>query len=158
MHDILRLRPTVFRQLEEVLAMFKVDPMVVSSENAQHSDSPTTDEQPRLPFVFSYNCEGLAGGVDVFRQDVALTPRQATPAFGYCFPPPVMVGHIVQHIPDCYAHAVVVLPDAHEYWAPRVRHATVRELALMGTFGFPHHREGRRARVRLRRTALYEGG
>jgi len=52
--------------------------------------------------------------------------------------------HIVHHMADCGAHAAVVLPDLHEYWALRVRRATVREVALSptGIFGFPHHRNG----------------
>ena len=60
-----------------------------------------------------------------------------------------MVGHIVHRMADCGARAVVVLLDQHKYWAPRVRHATVKEIALSttGTFGFPHHRDGVRAFV-----------
>ena len=150
MHEILRLRPEAFQQLERCFGPFTVD-LMASSENAQHGRDPHTGERRRLPFYSRYNCEG-SDGVDVFQQDVALTPGQGTPAFGYCFPPPVMVGHIVHHLADCHARAVVVLPDLNEYWAPRVTHAAVKELKLpqTGTFSFPHHRDGVREFVYAR--------
>ena len=150
MHEILRLRPEAFQQLERWFGPFTVD-LMASSENAQHGRDPHTGKRRRLTFYSRYNCEG-SDGVDVFQQDVALTPGQGTPAFGYCFPPPVMVGHIVHHLADCHARAVVVLPDLNEYWAPRVTHAAVKELKLpqTGTFSFPHHRDGVREFVYAR--------
>lgn len=124
---------------------------MTSSENAQHSCARTANGSQRLPFFSRYSCEGSVG-VDVFRHDVAVTPGLGTSAFGYCFPPPVMIGHVAHHMSECSARAVEVLPDVHEYWAPRVRRATVRELALpsRGTFGFPHHKDGVREFVYAR--------
>jgi len=83
MHEGLRLLPATFRWLEKVFGAFTVD-LMASSENAQHSPSPTKGEQRRLSFFSRYNWEGSAG-VDVFRQNVALTPGLGTPAFGYCY-------------------------------------------------------------------------
>lgn len=93
MHEILRLRPEVFRRLEQILGVFTVD-LMAPSENAQHGREPSTGGRRRLPSFSRHNCEG-SDGVDVFWQNVALTPGQSTPAFGFCFPPPIMVGHIV---------------------------------------------------------------
>jgi len=145
MYEILRLRPEVFQRLEQEFGEFTVD-LMASSENAQHGLSTSTGVRSRLPFFSRYHCEGSAGVV-VFRQNVAITPGLGIPAFGYCFPPPVMVGHIVHHMAECGARAVVIIPDLNEYWAPRVRYASVKEIVLapLGTFVFPHHRDGLRA-------------
>ena len=55
-----------------------------------------------------------------------------------------MVGHVVQHMAECRAQAVLVLPDVREYWFPRVSCATVRTLVLppAGRFGYPHDQVG----------------
>ena len=125
MHEILRLRPEALQQLERWFGPFTVD-LMASSENAQHGRDPHTGKRRRLPFFSRYNCEGF-DGVDVFQQDVAPTPGQGTPAFGCCFPPPVMVGHIVHHLADCHARAVVVLPCLL-YTSPSPRDATLSRM------------------------------
>ena len=55
-----------------------------------------------------------------------------------------MVGHIVRHMADYGAHAVIVLPNLREDWGPRVGRATVRALALSptDTLGSPQRRDG----------------
>ena len=143
-HEIVRLRPHAFRSLERFFGAFSVD-LMASSDNAQHTVDPITSRPRRLPFFSRYHCEGSAG-VDVFQQNVANTPGVGTPAFGYCFPPPLMVGHLIQHLAECHAHAVVVIPTLHEYWSPRVQRATVRQrdLPSADTFCYPHHRHGLR--------------
>lgn len=149
-HELVRLRAHVFRTLEHFFGSFTVD-LMASSENAQHSSGLTGTSPARLPFFSRYHCEGSAG-IDVFRQNTAVTPGLNTEAFGYCFPPPVMVGPIVQHLAECRSHAVVLLPNVHAYWSPRVHHAAVRELPLprIGSFAYPHHRDGLRDYVYLK--------
>ena len=51
---------------------------------------------------------------------------------GVCLlsPPAVVVGHVVQHMAECRASTVVILPDVCENWFPRVSRATVRALVL----------------------------
>ena len=71
-------------------------------------------------------------------QGVSTLPRTEWEAFGYCFPPSVMVRHVVQHLAECHAHAVVVVPDTRAYWYPFGQQAIVRSLdvALKGMFKF----------------------
>lgn len=110
------------------------------------------DEETAVLFKASiWEC---SNGVDVFRQDVAVTPDLGTKAFGYCFPPPIMVGHIAQGMAEREAHAVLVMPDVQEHWSPRVEQATTRELALptVGTLGCPHHQDGVRDNLHTRHT------
>ena len=73
-----------------------------------------------LPLFSQYDCEG-SSGVDVLAQDVSRLPGSEVQAFGYCFPPPVMVGHIVEHSAECHAHAVIVVPDTRAHWYPLVK-------------------------------------
>ena len=116
---------------------------MASFENAQEGPATGAGERRRLPFFLRYHCEGSAG-LDFFSPNAAVTAEENTPAFGYCFPPPVMAGHVVQLLAECRAHAVIVVPDALEYWFSQVSCATVRALALpkAGSFGFPHHQDG----------------
>ena len=77
----------------------------------------------------------IHGKTDALARDVSIVP--GTIAFRYCFPPPIMAGHIVQYLAECKARAVVILPDAKAYWFPSVRLATVRstEMAQVATEG-----------------------
>ena len=77
-----------------------------------------------LPFFSRYDCAGSAG-TDVFAQDVSILPGTRGPAFGFCFPPPIMAGHIVLHMAEYKAHAVALLPDVKAYWFPLLQFATV---------------------------------
>ena len=59
-----------------------------------------------------------------------------------------MAGHIVQHLAECKAHAVV-LPDIKAYWFPLVQLATVRSVevapvAAAGCFQWPSSDDGLR--------------
>ena len=62
-----------------------------------------------------------------------------------------MVGHIVQHMAECGARAVIVIPDVKEHRFPRVHRAAVCSLAIpkIGSFGFPHQ-DGVRDHVFMR--------
>ena len=154
----LQLRPARFEELQAFFGEFTVD-LIASSENAHRGAADAAGHRRRLPFFSRYHCEGSAG-VGVLSQNVAITPGTNDVAFAFVFPPPVMVGVVVQHLADCKAHAVVILPDVHGYWFPRVRCATVREYALpqRGSFGYPHHQDGVRefvfAKHRMRAVEL----
>ena len=43
----------------------------------------------------------------VHDQDVSIVPGTIVLAFGRCFPSPIMVGHIAQHLAECKAYHVV---------------------------------------------------
>ena len=71
---------------------FNVDLMVCAA-----SVLPSRASGEVLPLFSQYDCAGSAG-TDVLAQDVSIVPGTTAPAFGLCFPPPVMAGHIVQHL------------------------------------------------------------
>lgn len=89
--------------------------------------SPLTGDP--LPFFSRYDCEG-SRGLDVLAQGVAVLPGTAKQTFGFCFLPPVMAGHVVQHLAECRAHAVMLVSDQHAFWFPAVRAATVRLMVV----------------------------
>ena len=128
---IIRLGQPAFRSLWDQLGPFSMDLMAC---NASAQLSPVTGE--RLPFLSRFHCGG-ASGMDMLAQDVAVMPGSGGVAFGFCFPPPLMVGHVVQHLRECRAHAVVLVPDIQAYWFPVLHHATTRsvEVAPRGASG-----------------------
>ena len=75
---------------------------------------------------------------------MAVTPGGNTLPLGYCFPLPVTVEHVVQHMTEGRTHAVIILPEVHEHWFPRASHTTVPAPALSkaGSFGYPTTRTG----------------
>lgn len=117
---VIRLKPDVFRALWDTMGPFTIDLMASDASTQRVPGSGAS-----LSFFSRYDCDG-SNGVDVFAQDVSLQPGSGDRAFGYCFPPPVMAGHIVQHLAECNAHAVIVVPGTKAYWFPRVQQATVR--------------------------------
>ena len=138
---IIRLSPDAFRSLWAVFGPFSIDLMAC---NASAQRSPVTGEQ--LPFFSRFHCDGTSG-MDMLAQDVAKMPGRGGRAFGFCFPPPLMVGHVVQHLRECRAHAVVVVPDIQAYWFPVLDQATARSLLVAprgapGVFQWPCPREG----------------
>ena len=58
---------------------------------------------------------------------------------GYCFAPPVTVEHVVEHMAERRAHAVIILPDVHEHWFPQASGTTVPApvLSKAGSFWYP---------------------
>ena len=122
--EILPPQPTTFQQLRAFFGDFTVD-LMASSENARLGPAIGTGDQRRLRFYSRYHCKGSAG-VEVFRHRVSVTPGGQTAAFGYCERPRVMVGHVVQHMAECKAHAVRDIPDVWNHWFPRVHKATAR--------------------------------
>ena len=122
---------------------FNVDLMACAASVRR---SPVSGEA--LPFFSRYDCARSAG-TDVLAQDVSIVPGTTVPAFGFCFPPPVVAGHTVQHLAECKAHAVVLLPDVKAYWFPLVQLAavtsiTVAPVAATGCFRWPSPKGGLR--------------
>lgn len=115
---ITRLAPAEFRSLWETLGPFNIDLIAC---NASVQASPATGAP--LLFFARYHCAGTAR-TDMLAQDVAVLPGTGGEAFGFCFPPPLMVGHVVQHLRECHVHAVVLVPDIQAYWFPVLHQAT----------------------------------
>lgn len=68
----------------------------------------------KLPFFSRYHTEASAG-VDMLSQDVSRMPDFSRECFGFCFPPPIMVGVVLQHLEERRAHAVILVPDLKGY-------------------------------------------
>ena len=124
---------------------FTVD-LMLSTQSAQVTPGGT-----RLPFFSTYHCQDSAG-VDVFAQDVAFVPGSRTRAFGFGFPSPVMVGPVLQHLAECSARKVVVVPDTRPFWYPLLAQAATKYIALSargqrGALVWPHHPDGLREYV-----------
>lgn len=86
----------------------------------------------KSPFLSSRDmiAKALYVGRDVLAQNVAALPSSGVPAFGSCFPLPVMAGHVVQHLAECRAHAVALAPAAKSLWFPSVWFVTVRSMEV----------------------------
>ena len=65
-------------------------------------------------FFSQYFCADLAG-TNVLAHDVSIVPGNRVPVFGFCFPPPIMAGHILQHLAESRAHAVALLAGVKAY-------------------------------------------
>ena len=108
---IIRIAPAAFRAIWDEMGPFNVD---LTACTAWVLRSPVSGEA--MPFLSKYDCVGSAE-TDVLAQDVSIVLGTTALAF---FPPPVMAGHIEQHLAECKAHAVVFLPDVKAYWFPLV--------------------------------------
>ena len=119
-----RLSTAAFTELWEWAGGFDMDlmatPVSVQKVPAKGHTAPIA-----LPFYSRYRTQGCAG-VDVLTQNVAYLPSSREPCFGFCFPPTSMVGVILQHLEECKARAVVVVPDQKQSWFPRLASAMVR--------------------------------
>ena len=63
-------------------------------------------ERRQLPFFSRYETEGSAG-VEVFSPDVTIVPTSKRECFGFHFPPPKLVGVVLQYLEERKTHAVV---------------------------------------------------
>ena len=135
--SIARLHPGAFRSVRKALGPFSID-LMASTASAQRIPRSSRT----LPFFSQYDCaESL--GVDVLAQDVSRLPGTGGQAFGYYFPSPNTVRHVVQHLAECHAHAVIVVPDTRACWYPLVQQAIVRSLQvapkiMFGFFQWPY--------------------
>lgn len=95
-------------------------------------------------FSSQYDCAGSAR-INVLAQDVAVVPSTRDPAFGFCFPLPILAGHIAQHVAECKVHAVVVLPAVRALCfrlvqLPAIGSIEVAPVSAVGFFELPTFR------------------
>ena len=114
-----------FKALWDEMGPFNEDLMACATSVLR---SPVRGEA--LLFFSQYDCADSAG-TDVLAQHVSIVLGTIAPAFGFCFPPPVMAGHIVQHLAECKAHAVVLLPNVKAYWFPVAQLAAVKSITVV---------------------------
>ena len=111
---IIRIAPAAFRAIWDEMGPFNVD---LTACTAWVLRSPVSGEA--MPFLSKYDCVGSAE-TDVLAQDVSIVPGTRAPAFGFCFSPPVMADHVVQHLVERKTHAFVRRPDIKAYGSPVV--------------------------------------
>lgn len=143
--DYVRLEAVKFGELWTWAGGFDMD-LMATSASAQKMWEHGTCTERGLPFYSRYRTDGCAG-IDVLSQNVARMPNSAETCFGFCFPPTNMVGVLLQHLEECGARAVVVVPDKKQSWFPRLASATVKSTQLskpQGTSPFfrVHHQRG----------------
>ena len=115
--SIIRLRPDALQAVCNELGPFTIDLMASTASAQRIPQSART-----LPLFSRYDCAGPSG-VDVLAQDVSRVPGIGEPAFGFVSPPPVMAGHLVQHLAECKARGdyrarhtgILVPPSAGSY-------------------------------------------
>ena len=115
--DIIRIAPAAFRAIWDELSPLNVDLM---ASTVSVLGSPVSGEA--LPFFLPYDCAGSVGA-DALAQDASIAPGTTTPAFGFCFSPPVMSGHMCNN-------TVVLPPYVKAYWFPLVQVATVKPIEV----------------------------
>ena len=140
-----RLHQSGFNELWVAWGGFDMD-LMASTASAQRPPSPQGMSGQALPFYSRFHTKGTAG-VDVFTQDVGRMPDKESPCFGFCFPPPSMVGILVSHLQACHARAVLIVPDTRASWFPLMARATIRwrSVAAKGDpniFFRMHHQHG----------------
>ena len=145
-----RLEQRCFGHLWEEWGGFDMD-LMTTGTSVQWIPGGGQDRNRALPFYSRYHTDSTAG-VDVLGQDVNHMPGSANACFGFCFPPPQMIAVVLQHMQDCKARAVVVVPDDRQSWFPLLAAATVRSVPVAakggaGTFFRMHHQKGRESFV-----------
>ena len=68
----------------------------------------------QLPFFTRYHTPNT-WGVNALVQNIA------PPMYGYCFPPHVMVGAVLEHVVECGAELVLVVSEQDATWWPKLR-------------------------------------
>ena len=128
--EYVRLEPSKFAELWAWAGTFDMD-LMATPASAQKAQSPHPGSGERLPFYSRFRTDG-SEGIDVLSQDVSRLPNSSQPCFGFCFPPTTMVGVVLQHIAECRARAVVVVPDQRQSWFPLLSNATKRSFRVAG--------------------------
>lgn len=100
-NSTLRLAPGAFRRAWGELSTNSIDLMACTASSQRF---PLTGAP--LPLFSRYDCAGSLG-LDVLARDVAVLSGTTVPAFGFCPPPPVMVGHVVHCLAEYGVHEVV---------------------------------------------------
>ena len=116
--DYVRLDATVFGSLYTWAGGFDMDLMATPACVHQKWVA-GRKTQENIPFYSRYRTPGCAG-VDVLTQNVKFMPESSVEWFGFCFPPTNMVGAMLQHLAECQARAVILVPDQKQSWFPRL--------------------------------------
>ena len=121
---LVQLGAAAFSHLWADFGTFDIGLMTCSTLAQRSSDTGVA-----IPFFSRFHCDGIFG-VDVLAKTPAVLPGTEVPAYGFCFPPPVPVGHIVQRLAEYRAHAGVLVPGVKACWFPRVQFAAVRSVEV----------------------------
>ena len=121
--------------------------LMVTGTSVRWTPDVGRDADRALPFYSRYHTAGTTG-IDVLRHNVSHMTGSANACFGFCFPPPQMVAVVLQHMQDCKARGVVVVPDDRQSWFPLLAAATVRSVLVAakggaGTFSRMNHQKNR---------------
>ena len=144
--EYVRLTQGAFATLWESWGGFDMD-LMATTASTQRIPEGVQGAGEKLPFFSRYHTEESAG-VDVLSQDVSKMPSSSRECFGFCFPPPSMVGVVLQHLAERRAHAVILVPDLKLQWFPKLAEATVRSQPVSGPgedsqFFRSHHQRNR---------------
>ena len=131
--DYVRLDAAVFGLLYTWAGGFDMDLMATPASVHQNwIEGRKTQEN--IPFYSRYRTPGCAG-VDVLTQNVKFMPESSAECFGFCFPPTNMVGAMLQHLEECQARAVIVVPNQKQSWFPRLARGWVKSRTLSNQGG-----------------------
>ena len=89
---IIHIAPAAFKVLWTEIGPFNVNLIACTASVLR---SPLGGEA--LSFFSQYDC-AASSGADMFAQDILIVPGTRVPAFGFCFPPPIIAGHNLQHM------------------------------------------------------------
>lgn len=142
LEEILRLVPAQFARLWDVFGALSFD-LMATDVSAHKVPLGFPSAGARLPFFSRYACPG-SSGVDVLAQDVGCLPGCSPGSLAFCFPPIAMVGALIQHISECRARAVLIVPDFAGPWFPLLQSRTrgsitVSEPGDSHAFAYTHH-------------------
>ena len=90
--------------------------LVVTTASSQRPPN-FGEGQGRPPLFCSRYHAADSSSIDVLAQDVGHMPSSTDPCFGYCFPPPQMVG-VVTHLRECRAPAVIIIRSGLPFLVP----------------------------------------
>ena len=126
-----RLEQRCFGRLWEEWGGFDTD-LMATGTSVQWIPGRGRDADRALSCYSRYHTAGTAS-VDVLDQDVSHMPGSANACLGFCFPPPQMVAVVLQHMQDCKAGAVVVVPHDRQSWFPLLAAVTGRSVPVATT-------------------------
>lgn len=143
--DYVRLDEEVFGKLWSWAGSFDMD-LMATPASVQKKWIEGVRTQENLPFYSRYRTQGCAG-VDVLTHNIRM-PGSSDKCFGFCFPPTNMVGVVLQHLEECQARAVMIVPDQKQSWFPRLARGLVKSRTLStptgpSPFFRVHHQRGR---------------
>ena len=140
--ELVRLVPEKFAVLWDAFGGFSFD-LMATDVSAHKVPDGCLSAGTTLPFFSRYACQG-SSGIDVLAQDVGQLPGGGLNGLAFCFPPVALVGAVVQHLFECHARAVVVVPAIAGPWFPLLSSQERRSVLIApkggeGAFAYLHH-------------------